>query len=409
MSENKITTEEFLANTTDFIRTNWGKRGFTNLAPVQEKVFPILKDMRDAVIEAPTGSGKTFAYLAPILEQVDLKEKNVQAIILAPSRELVMQIMREIQIWSEGVEIKGAAFIGGANIKKQLEKLKTKPQIIVGTPGRMLELIKQKKLKMHKVKTIVLDEGDILAEQEHSATVEAIVNSALRDRQLVLCTATVSEPAFLFAKEIMNNPEMINVEEQTIEELSTQIQHLFVVCEKRDKVDTVRKIIRMNEAKALVFTNDVKKIDELESKLSYKSLLVEVLEGTSSKNQRQNSLQKFQKGDVDVLLATDIAARGLDIANLEYVIHFDVPFDAKQYIHRSGRTGRMGQKGTVISIVSPQEEGFLKKIREATGIEMTKMDLYKGSFVTPVEKREERKEELKEIKKQAKTEAKRRK
>jgi len=235
----------------------------------------------------------------PLLQKVDTDKKHVQVVILASSHELVMQIHQEVQNWAQGSGISSTTLIGGANMKRQIEKLKKKPNVVIGTPGRVSELINQKKLKMHEVQTLVLDEGDQLLVPEHRKTIHGIV---------------------------------------------------------------VRKIARHGEVKALAFLKEISHLQAMAEKLEYKGLSVGVLNSDSNKQDRANTLKDFRTGKLPLLLSTDVAARGLDITDLTHIIHVDLPEDMNQYIHRSGRTGRLGStSGTVISVVTPKEEKMLKK------------------------------------------------
>jgi superfamily II DNA/RNA helicase len=188
-----MTQTNFLMDVKPFIQSNWEKANFQEPTAIQKKSIPLILEGKDVFAESPTGTGKTLAYVLPLLNNIDEKKKNAQVVILAPSRELVMQIFEEIKKWSEGSGLTSASFIGGANIKRQLEKLKKSPQVIVGTPGRIHELIKLKKLKMHEVKAFVLDEGDQLLIPEHKNTIKEIIKTTLNDRQVVLFSATLNE------------------------------------------------------------------------------------------------------------------------------------------------------------------------------------------------------------------------
>ncbi|KXG44730.1 DEAD/DEAH box helicase [Tepidibacillus decaturensis] len=361
-----------------FLQEAWKHKGFQKPTMIQEKAVPLILEGKDVISESPTGTGKTITYLLPLLERIDLEKKVTQAIIIAPSRELVMQIYEEIQRWAQGSEITSASFIGGANIKLQLEKIKKHPQIVVGTTGRLLELIKMKKLKMHNVKMIVVDEFDMLIVQDHIENVQSIIKATQKERQLLFFSATLSKENEQLAKRWMKDPQVIRIEKKKDSE--SNVEHIYFVSELRDKIDVLRRIMRIDGIKALAFINDMEKMFEVQAKLKYKGIASEVLNGESSKGERQQALRHFREGKVALLLATDVAARGLDIEGLNHVIHFDFPHDTKQYIHRSGRTGRMNALGTVISIVTKREESFLKKLSRASGILIQKKVIYHGKI-----------------------------
>ncbi|MDW7613986.1 DEAD/DEAH box helicase [Peribacillus simplex] len=362
-----------------YIQEVWKKSGFGQLTPIQTKAIPVIVEGKDILAESPTGTGKTLAYLLPLLEKIDPEKKSPQALILASSRELVMQINEEIRIWSEGSGITGAAFIGGANVKRQLDKLKKHPQVIAGTPGRIYELIAQKKLKMHEVKTIVLDEGDQLITPEHMGTINNIIKTTLKDRQIMVFSATLPEETEKAARGFMNEPEMIKVDKH--EKMESKVDHLYFVVERREKSKILEKITRLKDVKALAFLNDIAELSVLHEKLSYKGVEMGVLHGDSNKVDREKALRKLRSGKSPMLIATDVAARGLDIKGLTAVVHIDMADNIDQYIHRSGRTGRAGADGTVISIVTEREERELKKMARELEIPLTRVTFYGGNIV----------------------------
>jgi superfamily II DNA/RNA helicase len=362
-----------------YIQEVWKKSGFGQLTPIQTKAIPVIIEGKDIMAESPTGTGKTLAYLLPLLEKIDPEKKSPQALILASSRELVMQINEEIRIWSEKSGITGAAFIGGANVKRQLDKLKKRPQVIAGTPGRIYELIAQKKLKMHEVKTIVLDEGDQLIIPEHMGTINNIIKTTLKDRQIMVFSATLPEETEKAARGFMNEPEMIKVDKN--EKMESKVDHLYFVVERREKSKILEKITRLKDVKALAFLNDIAELSVLHEKLSYKGIEMGVLHGESNKVDREKALRKLRSGKSPMLIATDVAARGLDIKGLTAVVHIDMADNIEQYIHRSGRTGRAGADGTVISIVTEREERELKKMARELELPLTRVTFYGGNIV----------------------------
>jgi superfamily II DNA/RNA helicase len=373
-------THSLISQLKPFIQVVWEKSEFTQPTTIQTKAIPAAIEGKDLIAESPTGTGKTLAYLLPLLEKIDIEKRAVQAVIIAPSQELVMQILQEIQKWSEGSGIRAASFIGGANVKRQLEKLKKHPHIALGTPGRMLELIKQKKLKMHEVKTVILDEGDQLLVPEHIETIRNIVKATLSERQVVLFSATLPKGTEKLAKELTNNPEVIRVEkDETID--AAAVDHIYFVAEQRDKIKMLEKISRLEDVKALVFVKDIGNLTVMSEKLDYNNIASSSLHSDLNKMDRQKSLKDFRTGKTNMLLATDVAARGLDITGVTHVVHIDFPRDIKQYVHRSGRTGRFGAKGMVISIVNEREERDLKKFTNEMGIQAEKKVMRGGKIV----------------------------
>jgi superfamily II DNA/RNA helicase len=363
----------------EFIQNAWDKSGFTSFTDIQEQAVPKLLENRDIVIESPTGTGKTLAYALPALAKLNPEVKNAQVIFLAPTRELAMQIYDVCQKFSENSGLSGASLIGGANMQRQLDKLKKKPQFIVGTPGRVKELIQNKKLKMHEVKTIVIDEADHIIEAGFNGDVEQVIGAALKDRQLVFVSATINKKTEDWSKKLAVDSSVIKAEKQ---ETENQVIHSFMLSDYRDKVENLRKLIRHTPGiKAMVFINSSMKMDEFASKLEYKKIKLGVLAGNSTKQERQKVLNDFKRGKIPVLLTTDVATRGLDIPDVTHVVHFELPEDVKQYVHRSGRTGRMGKEGTVVSLVTKSELSLVKKWTTNLNVPLQKQHLERGQVV----------------------------
>ncbi|SES26605.1 Superfamily II DNA and RNA helicase [Gracilibacillus ureilyticus] len=371
---------EVLPDLKPFLQTAWDKAGFEKLTAIQQLTARLIIEGKDIIAESPTGSGKTLAYLLPLLQRIDLTQKNTQLVILASSHELVMQIHQEVQEWSRDSGLGSATLIGGANVKRQIEKLKKKPQIVIGTPGRMNELINQKKLKMHQVNTIVLDEADQLLVPEHSSVIEKIVKSTLSDRQLLVFSATLPEKVQLKAEELMSIPEVIRVGKEDDER--PNVDYMYLVCEARDKIESLRKLIRNHEMKALVFVKDITTLSVLAEKLDYMGIHAGFLHSDSKKQERAKAIKEFREGTSELLLASDVAARGLDIPDITHVIHMDLPKEATQFVHRSGRTGRLGSdSGTVVAIVTDSEERQLQKLSHQLNLTFSKKVLIKGELV----------------------------
>ncbi|WP_339149141.1 DEAD/DEAH box helicase [Sutcliffiella sp. BMC8] len=362
-----------------FIQKLWENSEFEAATPVQEQAIPVILEGKDVLVESPTGTGKTLAYLLPIIERIDLTKQHPQALVVAPSKELAMQIFEQIQKWTEGSDITGASFIGGANVKRQIEKLKKRPQILVGTPGRLQELIQAKKIKMHEVTTMVMDEADQLFVPEHKKTIENIIKSSMQERQLLLFSATLREETEKQAIGLLKEPLVIKVTKEDLP--PARVEHLYTVVDQRDKANVLANLLREPGIKALAFVRDIGNLAVLTEKLLYKQLNVGFLHSESSKQERENAMKNFRKDEYPVLLATDVAARGLDIKELSHVIHYDLPEEVENYVHRSGRTGRQGAEGTVISIVSEREERKLKQFARELGLTLEKRVVFGGKLV----------------------------
>lgn len=363
--------------TKSFLQEAWERARFTELMPVQEQAIPLLREGKDVLAEAPTGTGKTLAYVIPALEKIEVEEPHVQVVITAPTRELVMQIHQVIQLFAQGSGIKSGAFIGGVELKRQYERLKKKPQIIVGTPGRLVELINSKKLKMHKVKLIVLDEADQIYESGMSDSATRIANSALRDRQLAFVSATLPERTAEWGRTLANNPEMIRVERA----VSTQVTFGYLETSRRQKPELLRRLANMQGSKVLTFINNRSFLGPLNGELSKFSLKYRILDAEKGKRERMETLRSYKKGEFPLLVTTGLAARGLDIEAVTHVVHYDLPESFDDFVHRSGRTGRGNANGMVLALVTDQDLKHLKTLAKQMGVEMEAMEIYRGEVI----------------------------
>lgn len=366
------------------------QHGITEPSPIQQQAIPVMLSGKDVIAESQTGTGKTLAYLLPLLERIDVSNKALQALIIVPTRELGMQIMREIEMLTEGTELVAQALIGGVAVQRQIEKLRLHPQLVVGTPGRVLELIKIRKLKMNEVKTIVVDEVDQVFDLSSSVEVETIFKSALRDRQIVFFSATMPPSIEKVAATWMNEPVRVKVE--ALQRTADTLEHIYFLTEERERIDTLRRIVRIyNPKSAIVFVNEINSLAEVVAKMQYVGLSIEAIYGEADKLERARVLNSFREGKFQLLLATDIAARGLDIKELTHVINLDPPIDADHYVHRVGRTGRMGRHGTAISIVTPKERFIMNKFEKALGITIEEKAMFSGMILEPeLARKEER-------------------
>lgn len=363
--------------TKSFLQEAWERARFTELMPVQEQAIPLLREGKDVLAEAPTGTGKTLAYVIPALEKIEVEEPHVQVVITAPTRELVMQIHQVIQLFAQGSGIKSGAFIGGVELKRQYERLKKKTQIIVGTPGRLVELIDSKKLKMHKVKLIVLDEADQIYESGMSDSATRIANSALRDRQLAFVSATLPERTAEWGRTLANNPETIRVERA----VSTQVTFGYLETSRRQKPELLRRLANMQGSKVLTFINNRSFLGPLNGELSKFSLKYRILDAEKGKRERMETLRSYKKGEFPLLVTTGLAARGLDIEAVTHVVHYDLPESLDDFVHRSGRTGRGNANGMVLALVTDQDLKHLKTLAKQMGVEMEAMEIYRGEVI----------------------------
>lgn len=360
--------------------------GITEPSPIQREAIPAALEGGDLLAQSQTGTGKTLAYLLPILQRIDPEAKELQAVVLVPTRELGVQIAAEIEKYGGPAGIRGQALIGGAALSRQVERLRLHPQIVVGTPGRVAELLGMRKVKMHRVRTIVIDEADQMFALGSAKEAEEIVEGALRDRQLLFFSATLPAEVRRMAGRWMKAPKVIEIDPDR--RTAGGIEHLVFVCEERERIDTLRRLVRLYEPKAaLAFVNDLDVIAEVAAKLQHAGLSAEALYGDAPKQERATLLNRFRSGKLSTLVATDVAARGLDIEGLTHVFHLQPALDADHYVHRAGRTGRMGRSGWSVSIVTPQEMFIIRKFEKQLGIVIREKAMYKGKVVEPHEVR----------------------
>lgn len=370
-------------NLNDNIIAGLEKQGITTPTEIQSLTIPEILDNKDVIGEAHTGSGKTLAFLAPLFEKIDTSKKDLQVLILAPTRELVMQIEKQSKLLAENSEmpINTVPIIGDVNMDKQIKNLKgLKPNIIVGTPGRVLDLIRKKKIKAHTIKTIVLDEGDNLLDNTHARTIQDIIKTTMRDRQLLIFSATISSKAMPIAKDLMKDPVIFKNEKKA--SLNPNIEHMYIEVEERDKAEVLRKLIAaVDPSKAIVFINRGFDVEMIADKLNYHNKNAFAMHKRITKEQRQQALEKFRNGKINILVSSDISARGLDIQGITHIINLDFPANANEYLHRAGRTARGTANGTTISLVTKKEFPALRIYEREFNIKLNKKHLSHGELV----------------------------
>lgn len=353
---------------------------FEKTMKIQEEMIPAMLEGKDIVAQSPTGSGKTLAYVLPILNKVDGSKKQTQALIVAPSQELAMQIVEVIREWTAGTEITVQQLIGGANSARQIEKLKKKPTIVVGTPGRLNELARSNKLKLKEIQIVVLDECDQLLSREYRVIIKSFIEGAAYGRQVVVVSATITDEIKLVASRMMFEPINIEIKPEDMVQVG-KVVHSFIKVEERDKTEMLRRLANIEGLRGLAFVNNIDQVLMKETKLKYKDAKIVTLHSDMKKEERKSALDAFRKGDARILIATDIAARGLDIGGLTHVIHVDAPRTIEQYTHRSGRTGRAGADGEVLTLLSYKDEKTYKKLTREINVKPVQKVWHQGKVV----------------------------
>ena len=346
---------------------------------VQALTYSAFLEGKDLIVESHTGSGKTLAFLLPLFTKINLAEKSNQALILAPTHELAHQIHEQIKLLAKNSEmpITSTILMGEMNIEKQIDKLKNKPHILVGSPGRILDLISKKKINVTTLETVILDEADNLLESTQSGTVKKLLHQIGHHVQVTLFSASMSDKVCKLAQPFLNEPTLLQTASKT--EVNPLISHLYLKTEGRDKFENLKKLLQTtNTQKALVFVSQHTDTKVLVEKLNYHGFTVATISGKLSKEERKNALAKFKSGKVKVLLSSDLSARGLDVAHITHIIHYDLALTPQDYLHRAGRSARNGEKGTSISLITPKDLGMIRVLERTFQIKLEEIILVKG-------------------------------
>ena len=356
------------------------------MTDVQAKTYKHIYNNKDLIVCSGTGTGKTLAYLCPIISRLSDTTKNIQAIILVPNGELASQINKQLEdIFSYDNCPYSSMFVTGeGNINRQLEALKHKPAILVGTPARVYQLINIKKLKVHEVKTIVLDEADKLLGKTYMEHVYSIRKSLMKYTQVLLFSASIDKKTRKEANSLTYKAIDININAIKNSEsiIPSSIKHNYVITDRRERIETLRKLVKaVKPVKCIIFINTKYDLEEALQKLQYHNYNVGCISGNQDAMSKRNTLNNFKSGKLQLLLATDIAARGLQIDNIDVVINVNLPEEPKEYIHRAGRCGRNGNKGLVLSIITENELNKIKKYQKDFHINMLQKKLYQGRLV----------------------------
>ena len=355
----------------------------TEPTKVQQKVIPILMEGKNLVFQSETGTGKTFAYLLPLItklqkaaETENPNEKHAKIIVCAPTFELSSQIKMAVQNISS---IKTALFIGGSPIKRQTEALKEKPEIVIGTPARLVELIRLKKLKTQYVNALVFDEADRLVKKELIQECTELKNLVPQIAQIIACTATIDSGT----KKFFSDSEIEILPKEDV--LAKNITHWAIYAETRDKIDTLRKFLAAeNPEKALVFASRADQVENIYSKLKYKKVECACLYAKADKQARKAAIDRFRSGKEHILITSDLGARGLDINGISHVIQMDLPSDSDFFIHRAGRTARAGKTGINVVIGDEYEMKAFAALEKKLGIKVFPKEIRNGKVQAPI-------------------------
>lgn len=340
--------------------------GFEEATPIQSLAIPRIMDGEDVIGQAQTGTGKTAAFGIPILEMVHSEESDLQAVILCPTRELAIQVAEELRKLSKYLKkIRVLPVYGGQPIDRQIKALNKGVQVIIGTPGRVMDHMRRGTLTLESVKMMVLDEADEMLDMGFRDDIEFVLRDTPTERQTLLFSATMSPEILKLTKKYQNDPQFLKVvpKELTVPE----IQQIYFEVKEKMKLDLLSRLLDIhNPNLSLVFCNTKRRVDRLVSHLQVRGYLADGLHGDLTQRQRDRVMSKFRNGNIDVLVATDVAARGIDVEDIEIVFNYDVPNDDEYYVHRIGRTGRAGKKGKAFTFVSGKEIYQLRDIQRYT-------------------------------------------
>ena len=341
------------------------KAGFVEASPIQEQTIPLAMAGKDVIGQAQTGTGKTAAFGFPTLEKIDTDNPAVQALIIAPTRELAVQSQEELFRFGRSKGVKVRSVYGGSSIEKQIKALKSGAHIVVGTPGRLLDLIKRKALKLNQIETLILDEADEMLNMGFLEDIESIISRVPEERQTLLFSATMPDAIKRIGVKFMKEPEHVKI---AAKELTTElVDQYYIRVKENEKFDTMTRLMDVEQPElSIVFGRTKRRVDELTRGLKIRGFRAEGIHGDLDQGKRLRVLRDFKNGNLDVLVATDVAARGLDISGVTHVYNYDIPQDPESYVHRIGRTGRAGKSGQSITFVAPNEMGYLQIIENLT-------------------------------------------
>ena len=354
------------------------KMGFEEATPIQSETIPLALQGGDVIGQAQTCTGKTVAFGVPMIEKIDHSVDAIQGLIIAPTRELAIQVSEELYRLGHDRRTRVLSVYGGQDISRQIRALKRAPHIIVGTPGRLLDHINRRTIKLNTVHTVVLDEADEMLNMGFIDDIEAILAQVPEEHQTLLFSATMPEPIRNIANRFMVNPETVRIKAKVM--TASLIKQYYVRVPEREKFDAFTRMLDIHTPElAIVFGRTKRRVDELIDALAVRGYNADGIHGDLTQSKRLQVLKKFKEGNIEILVATDVAARGLDISGVSHVYNFDIPQDPESYVHRIGRTGRAGKEGIAVTFVSPREMAYLEIVERTT---KRKMDRLRPPTVT---------------------------
>ena len=356
--------------------------GYESPTEIQKQTIPfILSDIRDLIALAQTGTGKTAAFSLPILDMIDDTSRKIQLLVLAPTRELALQITKDVKNYTKYLpNVKTVAVYGGSSITDQIRNLRDKPQIIVGTPGRVIDLINRKALDFSDIHWLVLDEADEMLSMGFKDDLETILKETPETKQTLLFSATMNKEVERISKNYLTNPHRISV--GAINAVKKNITHEYYVVNYRQKKEALKRLIDANPNQySIIFCRTRMETQDVADFLMQNGYAADALHGDLSQAQRDTVMKKFRLKNIDILVATDVAARGLDVNSLTHVIHYSIPDDPEVFVHRSGRTGRAGRDGVSMALIKPEETRKLNQIKAQTKIEIKEQQIPKGDEI----------------------------
>lgn len=337
------------------------RQGIREATPVQEQAIPAVRSGRDAIVQAQTGTGKTFAFLLPIVERIKGNAAVAQALVVSPTRELAMQTARVAKMLADAAGIRTALIYGGQDIERQKDKLRQKPQLIIATPGRLLDHLRRHSVELSQVNKVVLDEADELMRLGFVEDVETMLEALAGDHQLMLFSATMPERIRALTRRYMKEPREITVQPERV--TLDNIEQVIVDTREETKIDKLCELLNKYQPYlAMVFCHTKQKVAHVTLELSRRGYLVDELHGDLTQTQRNLVMRRFREAKLQILVVTDIAARGLDIEGVTHVFNYDLPQNTEWYIHRIGRTGRAGTKGLAVTFVNAHQYDQLRRI-----------------------------------------------